>query len=540
MGPQRTLTLIVGLFTLMVCNQTFAKSGTAPEQNVEQTDRSATLNATSRIAPAPKGTSPYMNLVDLVHLADVYDPAGLFINFGTEGRHKYTNGNWNSGWQDDITESGVSVSTFGKQASVLFPIMEPAPLVARMRIKAYTSGPLITYLNGKTLRETKVSTENGFTEVVVSLPVNAMRVGENKLMLRTLKTKRVDGKQRSLAMDWIRIEPPPAQAESEAAAAINEPINVTVHEATAHGVSRQSIELAPDTQIDWFVELPANSTLVFGTATGEASTNLNVHVDTDSKQTSSQFAVRPSWSDHTVNLSQFAGQIARVRFRNDGASKAFLSDARIVRKAAHPQKQNKDAKNIIVLLIDTLRASKLQQYYPKSRVQTPALDKFASEGVMFERAQAPENWTKPSVASVLTSLHPATHKTKQESSKLPSSALMLSEVLQDSGFKTASFIANGYVSNAFGFDQGWDHYTNYIREQRSTNATNVFGEAEEWIEKNKDQRFFVYIQTIDPHVPYDPPRLIFEKVRSRTIFGTGQESPHASNARRRKKESRQI
>jgi arylsulfatase A-like enzyme len=124
---------------------------------------------------------------------------------------------------------------------------------------------------------------------------------------------------------------------------------------------------------------------------------------------------------------------------------------------------------------------------------------------LFERAQSPENWTKPSVASVLTSLHPATHRTKEDASKLPRSALMLSEVYQKEGFKTASFIANGYVSNAFGFDQGWDHYTNYIREERNTNASNVFGEAEAWIEKNKGERFFVYIQTIDPHVPYDPP-----------------------------------
>ena len=36
---------------------------------------------------------------------------------------------------------------------------------------------------------------------------------------------------------------------------------------------------------------------------------------------------------------------------------------------------------------------------------------------IFERAQSPENWTKPSVASVLTSLHPATHGTKKDASK---------------------------------------------------------------------------------------------------------------------------
>ena len=38
----------------------------------------------------------------------------------------------------------------------------------------------------------------------------------------------------------------------------------------------------------------------------------------------------------------------------------------------------------------------------------------------------------------------------------------------------------------------------------------MFGEAEGWIEKNRDGRFFVYIQTIDPHVPYDPPAKFLE------------------------------
>ena len=199
-----------------------------------------------------------------------------------------------------------------------------------------------------------------------------------------------------------------------------------------------------------------------------------------------------------------------MRFRNDGASDLALSDVRVVRRMGEVATIDEPARNVVVLLIDTLRASKLQAYYPKTRVKTPTIDAFASHGTLFERSQSPENWTKPAVASVLTSLHPATHKTKQDASKLPKSALMLSEVYKEAGFKTASFIANGYVSNAFGFDQGWDHYTNYIREARNTNASNVFGEAEGWIEKNKDGRFFVYIQTIDPHVPYDPPAKFLE------------------------------
>ena len=52
----------------------------------------------------------------MLHLADIYDPAGLFIDFGTSARLKYTLGNWNSGWQAERREGGATVSTFAKSA----------------------------------------------------------------------------------------------------------------------------------------------------------------------------------------------------------------------------------------------------------------------------------------------------------------------------------------------------------------------------------------------------------------------------------------
>jgi arylsulfatase A-like enzyme len=478
-------------------------AGEAPEQ--AQAPARRRVSPPPTVAPAPDGTATYEDLLALLHLADVYDPAGLFIDFGTAARLKYTLGNWNSGWQGESREGEARVSTFGKTARLYLPAASKEPMQLRFRAKPYANGALIVYVNGKTAGEARVSQGDGFRSFEIPISAEYLRAGENSIMLRATKTARVRGKARSLAMDWLVFEPPSVEGASE-------PRRVEVEQASAGGVDRRAIVLASGAQVDWFAEVPEDGTLVFGTGLGsEGSGTLALEINSDGSPGSTQrVEVGASWSDQQVSLKQLAGKIVRVRFRNEGETELALSDVRVVRRVGEVVTVDEPARNVVVLLIDTLRASKLQAYYPKTRVKTPTIDAFASQGTLFERPQSPENWTKPSVASVLTSLHPATHNTKQDASKLPKSALMLSEVYQKAGFKTASFIANGYVSNAFGFDQGWDHYTNYIREARNTNASNVFGEAEGWIEKNKDGRFFVYIQTIDPHVPYDPPAKFLE------------------------------
>ena len=85
-------------------------AGEAPEQ------AAAAVSPAPAVAPAPDGTSTYEDLLALLHLADVYDSTGLFVDFGTAARPKYTIGNWNSGWQGESREGDARVSTFGKTA----------------------------------------------------------------------------------------------------------------------------------------------------------------------------------------------------------------------------------------------------------------------------------------------------------------------------------------------------------------------------------------------------------------------------------------
>jgi choline-sulfatase len=294
---------------------------------------------------------------------------------------------------------------------------------------------------------------------------------------------------------------------------------------TVGNTKRKALQLRAPGKLSFYVDLPAEAQFGFRVGQAEGSgAKVKVRVQTEggTEQQVYEQALSTDWHEQLISLAQFAGRLTRIDLVAEGqGAVAWSSPAIVVPDTAVAKAE--PAKNVIVLLIDTLRADRLRVYTKGSRVQTPVLDAIAAEGAVFVNSQSPENWTKPSVASILTGLYPATHGTKQSESKLPDDAIMVSEVFKKAGMATATILANGYVSDKFGFAQGWDHYTNFIRENKSTTAEKVFKEAGDWIEKNKDKRFFVYIQTIDPHVPYDPPDE-FLKMYDAAEY-TGQVSP---------------
>ena len=70
-------------------------------------------------------------------------------------------------------------------------------------------------------------------------------------------------------------------------------------------------------------------------------------------------------------------------------------------------RSTKQFPNIVLIIIDTLRADKLGCYgCPQDT--SPELDGLAKKGVMFRRVIAQCSWTRPSIGSMLTSLYPRT------------------------------------------------------------------------------------------------------------------------------------
>ena len=114
--------------------------------------------------------------------------------------------------------------------------------------------------------------------------------------------------------------------------------------------------------------------------------------------------------------------------------------------------------NIVLFIIDTLRADKLSSYgYPADT--SPALTRLAERGVQFDKVTAQTSWTMPSIGSMLTSRYPRSLGLYAEDAQMvPNSADTLAELLKRAGYVTFGITANPNLNSRYNFQQGFDEY----------------------------------------------------------------------------------
>jgi choline-sulfatase len=501
---------------------------TACSDKSTQAPSAASATATTQVAPAfgdqPAAMPPdqpgvseqtpgHMNLQNLVHLADI-DHGGLFIDFGTPARMKYTVGHWKTGWGKDDVEGDTTFTIANSNSGrVYLPLSGPEPLTLRFRLRPLGTSTVQPFLNNTALPIVRLDKGPGFAEYDVAVPADVAHAGENNLLLRFGGTKKVGDEEVAVAIDSLRVvaaSHAPAAVVPDASDEAMPFYSGLLQDLAVEGQKRKAITVSAPTTLSYYIEVPKNAKLSMRVGSPDAKADkvralVRVTSETGKSTLLWRGQLSAGWQDQVLSLEPWAASVVKLELIAEGKGIVGFSSPSILVKEAPLAQAKSQAKSVIVLLIDTMRADHLHAYNKNTRVRTPNMDSFAAEGAVFDAAQAPENWTKPSVASVLTGLYPASHGTKGSESRLSDKALMVSEAFKQAGFTTATFLANGYVSDKFGFNQGWDHYRNYIRENKSTTAESVFRDAGNWIEAHKDQRFFVYVQTIDPHVPYDPP-----------------------------------
>jgi len=169
--------------------------------------------------------------------------------------------------------------------------------------------------------------------------------------------------------------------------------------------------------------------------------------------------------------------------------------------------------NLVLLVIDTLRADWLEPYGLDQPV-SPELERWASHGILFERALAQSSWTKTSMASLFTSLWPRSHGVDLPTDGLGEDALLLTEVLHDAGYATAAVQSNGWLEQSFGFQQGFEHYVfprawSGLKLGFSSvwpHRDRVLEEAERLLDNRDPERpLFLYLHFMDVHEYASPP-----------------------------------
>ena len=228
-----------------------------------------------------------------------------------------------------------------------------------------------------------------------------------------------------------------------------------------------------------------------------------------------------------------------------GAAAIILLGALSARLAAAPAPASAPAEgvvsaalagrpDIILIMVDTLRADRLPAY-GYAGTSTPAIDRLAAEGVVFEDASAQASWTKPSTATLLTGLYPSTHRAIGKADRLPEAVDTLAESLSGAGWRTGGIVSNVNLSPSYRFDQGFGEYLylapdyffgaresssklavyNGLRMVRERflsrrkkvqdyyqDATTVTEAGKAWIDRNRGGRLFLFIHYMEPHDPY--------------------------------------
>ncbi len=214
-----------------------------------------------------------------------------------------------------------------------------------------------------------------------------------------------------------------------------------------------------------------------------------------------------TWYGERINLSPLAGQsvkirlVAKVNPADEGVIRGFADPRVMVRENLPWTDASPERPNIIVVLVDTLRADNLG-CYGYARKTSPNLDAFASRALLYENAIAPSSWTWPSTASVLTGQYPFHHGVLDSTHcTLPLEKTTFAEVCTEAGMKTAAFVSNLIISRSRNFDQGFVSF----RSMNWATAKGVVNSFAQWIEKVRQGRFMAYLHFIDPHSPYEPP-----------------------------------
>jgi len=173
--------------------------------------------------------------------------------------------------------------------------------------------------------------------------------------------------------------------------------------------------------------------------------------------------------------------------------------------------------NVIWIVSDTFRRDHLG-CYGNQTIHTPALDAFAAKSVRFDRYYAASFPTMPTRADHLTGRWTGCF---MDWEPFPRGVVTIPQILNRAGFLTGAVVDTPfYLRGNMNYDRGFRNFVeitgqeywpgavgNDIRRawrfDSDRLAPQTFTRAMQWLEEHYKEDFFLYVDTWDPHEPWD-------------------------------------
>lgn len=518
-----------------------APNDSSPPPDVPDTPASGT-GSPSAGPPTPEAKTPTYPVLDAQpgidllhnrHRLHLYD-RGLIVPMASEGFHKYSQ-EYRLPWGRVLDVEGMRGRVLRKRKAVLRVPVERAGTYT-IAVRMYNPNgrqKLRMAVNGARPRvvtprvrpaEDDRSTPSGWQRF--ELTDVELTAGDNQLALRLARRHRftdgaTDGstggstggarRVRSYGL-WHSIEIAPAVDAVRPEAA---PVRSPVRSVSVDGQEREA--LAGYQHMDVLIEVPARAWLDVYTGSRAAGSRFQIQVAVPRYAASERVETLDTsillkheqtpgtWTRHRLSLAELANRLVRLRLSVDGTRDAIDSGAWGTPRIALEQAEIapfEPVRNVILLVIDTLRADKLS-LYGDTRVQTRHLDTAAARGsAVFLHNQAASPSSPPSHTSIHTGMVPRAHGVSGDQAPLAPNMPLLSALLRDAGFIAGYVGNNNFAMSRLKKRGNWHSFYEPVFNRKGVDCKPVMQGMLAFVDKHGSERFFLSGLPLEPHLPY--------------------------------------
>ncbi len=514
---RQNLILLACVFAA-ACNSKSPETTETPAEEPIQRSEANVAEVVEKVPEAPKALprfdEPNFVAVDLLanrpnaHRLETGDVPTVVLDTSAADFMRYIHGNHPSDWSLDVDLDGTKAAILNKKrvGKIWAPGFKGATTLQLSVWSGSDNNSLTIKANGKDLPTAQLV--KGW-QIVSAVAEAGVLGAENTLELDFSNMTRINKLLSGGGVSWIRVGAPKEQPPTNTIPAAQGALSLK----------------GGDGMFFMLWGLPKSALTFEMKAKAGCGINVSAEIEdgkggTQNVLTQSVVALEGQSESQTsfISLESMVGQIGRVTLSSTPDCEVELSELSMRVPGVQPAVPAvAPPKHVVFWMSDTLRADHVPIHF-ETDVRAPNFKKLAEEGASFKLAYVEGNESKTSHASLFSGMYPNKHRVIGKG-RLKPELKLLPEAIQDAGYRTAGFMGNGYVSEGWGFVQGWDTYKNELRDEGRFDGPSMAQTGVNWAAKNTDVPFFLYIGTVDPHVTYRSHEGIIEHYESEPYKG---------------------